>query len=290
METLPFLLVFASIFSHAYWNYLIKSSDNKHIFTGLSKLTEIIIFAIPAIYFLFNSDFKIEFLILIIVASCITFLNYFFLSSAYKHGDLSMVYPVSRSSVIFLPILAYFLIGETIDSIGISAIVLILLGTSFMHMESFNRNGLKTIIKNISSRGSVFALLAAFTVALYTLWDKISVTKMNPIAYFYLYTFLIAVVYNTFNFSKFSRSEIKYEWNKNKNRIIRVGFFNSFTYILVLIALTMSKASYVGGLRQLSIVVGVFFGYKLLGEKLNTAKIIGIVLSITGAFLIYFSN
>ena len=202
----------------------------------------------------------------------------------------SLVYPVSRSSVIFLPVLAYFLIGERIDSIGISAIVLILFGTTIMHMESFNAKGLKSIIKSISSRGSIFALLAAFTVALYTLWDKISVTKMNPITYFYLYTFLIAFLYNTFTFSKFSKSEIKSEWSKNKIRIVQVGFFNSFTYILVLIALTMSKASYVGGLRQLSIVVGVFFGYKLLGEKLNSAKIIGIVVSLTGAFLIYFSN
>ena len=129
MDKLPFILVLISIFTHAYWNYLIKSSENKHIFTALSKLAEITIFAIPAVYFLSITTFKVDFLWLILIASIITFLNYFFLSSAYKYGELSLVYPVSRSSIIFLPIFAYFFIGETVDTIGIIAILLIVLGT-----------------------------------------------------------------------------------------------------------------------------------------------------------------
>ena len=52
----------------------------------------------------------------------------------------------------------------------------------------------------------------------------------------------------------------------------------------------MSKAIYVGGLRQLSIVVGAFLGYRLLGEKLGTPKLIGIGLSLMGAFLIYLTR
>lgn len=278
MDIYPFALVLISLFSHAYWNYLIKSSENKHIFTGLSKLAEIVIFGIPAIYFLILTDFQVSFFLLVLIASIITFLNYFFLSSAYSYGDLSLVYPVSRSSIIFLPIFAYFFIGERVDAVGLTAIIFILLGTFVMHLDSFNKKGVRKIFVNINNKGSIYALLAALAVAGYTLWDKISISKMEPFLYFYLYTFIIACFYNIFNFSKFSSNEIKGEWKKNKSRIIQVGFFNSFTYILILTALTMSKATYVGGLRQLSIVIGAFLGYKLLGEKLGTPKLTGITI------------
>lgn len=290
MTGLPFVLVLASIFSHAYWNYLIKCSENKHIFTALSKIAEILIFAIPAIYILSKNDFRISFLLLIFVASTITFSNYFFLANAYKYGDLSLVYPISRSSIIFLPILAYFFIGERIDIIGVVAIIFILFGTFIMHLDSFDINCIRSIKTNINNKGSAYALLAAFAVAGYTLWDKISISRMEPFLYFYLYTFAVACLYNIFIFSKFSINDIKNEWGKNKSRIIKVGFFNSFTYILILFALTMSKATYVGGLRQLSIVVGAFLGYKLLGENLNKPKIIGILTSVIGGSLIYLAK
>lgn len=220
--------------------------------------------------------------------------NYFFkllfLSSAYKYGELSLVYPVSRSSIIFLPIFAYFFIGETIDIVGVIAIVLIVTGTFIMHLDSFDKKGIHSIFLNISNKGSVYALLAALTVAGYTLWDKISISKMEPFLYFYLYTFIIACFYNMFTHFKFSKNEIKNELRKNKTKIIQVGFFNSFTYILILIALSMSKATYVGGLRQLSIVIGAFLGYKLLNENLSKPKVVGIIISILGGSLIYLAK
>ena len=290
MDTLPFCLVLISTITHAYWNYLIKRSDNKHIFTALSKVSEIVIFAIPAIYFLFQMDFQSHFLGLIVVASIITFLNYFFLANAYKHGDLSLVYPVSRSSIIFLPVLAYIFIGERIDGVGVLAILLILIGTVVMHLDSFDRKGLNGLFLNMKSKGTLYALLAALAVAGYTLWDKISISKMEPFLYFYMYTFIIAFFYSLYISFTFSKNEIKQEWSLNKPRIIQVGFFNSCTYLLVLTALTMSKATYVGGLRQISIVIGAFLGYKLLDENLNQPKVVGILISVLGGSLIYLAK
>ncbi len=290
MDALPFTLVLVSIFTHAYWNYLIKRSENKHIFTALSKLAEMTIFGIPAIYYLLTTEFEEQFVLLIVVAATIAFCNYFFLSGAYKYGDLSFVYPVSRSSVIFLPVLAFYFIGERIDEIGGVAISLILIGTFVMHMKSLDRNGFRTVFKNFNNKGSIYALLAALSMAGYTLWDKIAITQMEPFLYFYLYTFIVAILYNGFVFTKYSVADIRAEWRLNRSRVIQVGFFNSFTYIIILTALTMSKATYVGGLRQLSVVIGVFLGYKLLGETLSAPKMAGIAISIIGGSLIYLAK
>ena len=64
-----------------------------------------------------------------------------------------MVYPVSRSSIIFLPVLAYFFIGETVDTIGIIAIVLIILGTFVMHLDSFDKKGVRSILVKYWKQG-----------------------------------------------------------------------------------------------------------------------------------------
>lgn len=290
METLPFLLVLISVFTHAYWNYLVKSSENKHIFIGLSKLIEVVIFAIPAIYFLSITDFKFYFICLVTVAASITFLNYYFLSNAYKHGELSLVYPVSRSSVLFLPFLAFIFIGEKVNMTGIIAVALILIGTFIMHLKSFKKKAFRRIFNCSNNKGTLFALLAALSVACYTLWDKTSIKRIEPFIYFYLYTLMVACFYNLYIFLKCSKKDIQKEWIKKRFKIIQVGFFNSFTYILILIALTSSKATYVGGLRQLSIAVGVFFGYIFLNENLALPKIMGVLISIIGGGLIYFSN
>ncbi|MDZ4795416.1 MAG: hypothetical protein SGI83_14135, partial [Bacteroidota bacterium] len=212
MDKVSFILLGISIFTHAYWNYLIKASGNKHVFTALSKLVEACILIIPAIYFLTGTDFKLYFLLFIIVASVITFSNYFFVANAYKWGAFIMTYPISRSSVLFLPILSYLFIGERIDITGTIGVFFILTGTFIMHFDTFTKDNLFYIFKTLRNKGTAYALLAAFTAAAYTLWDKVSLFEMKPFLYFSFYTIIIACIYNIYCFTKFSKTTIKSEW------------------------------------------------------------------------------
>jgi len=290
MDKISFILLLISIFTHAYWNYLIKASSNKHIFTALSKLVELFILITPAFYFFTGSDFKTYLLLYIVIAAIITFSNYYFVASAYKSGAFILTYPISRSSVIFLPLLSFLFIGERIDITGTIGIFLILSGTFVMHFDLFTKGNLVSIFKSLKNKSTLFGLLAAFTAAAYTLWDKISLTHMKPLLYFSFYTILVACIYNTYCFTKFSKSAIKEEWLNYKYKIIAVGVLNSFTYMLVLISLTRCKSTYVGGMRQLSVVVGAYYGYKFMGEKLGLPKLVGIGISIIGAGLIYMAR
>ena len=291
-------MVGISIFSHAYWNYLVKTSERKHIFVALSKISEVLIFGIPAVYFLtitrfetgFEPGFEPGVWFLIAVAAFITFLNYFFLSSAYEHGDLSLMYPISRSGTLFLPLIAFLLIDEVIDPTGWMAVLLIMAGTIIMHLDSFSRSSFREILINLNNKGTVYALFAALGLAVYTVWGKLSLQTLHPFFFFYWYTFLTTIGYAVFSFYRTPRSEIKAEWKQNRSRILQVGFFNGFTYLLVLLSLTMAKATYVGGFRQLSIVVGVFFGYKFLNESISVPKLAGIVISLLGGALIYLAK
>lgn len=100
------------------------TSERKHTFVALSKISEVLIFGIPAVYVLtitpVEPGSEPGFLFLIAAAAFITFLNYFFLSNAYDHdhGDLSLTYLISRSGTLFLPLIAFLLIDEVIDPTG----------------------------------------------------------------------------------------------------------------------------------------------------------------------------
>lgn len=99
MTSLAFILVFVSLFTHAYWNFLLKDSGNKQIFIALSKVAEVVLFALPAVYLLSISSLNIYLLGVVCVGAVITFFNYLFLSQAYQQGELSLAYPISRSGI-----------------------------------------------------------------------------------------------------------------------------------------------------------------------------------------------
>jgi transporter family protein len=256
----------------------------------LTKWSEVVMFALPALYFMWQTPPDLRFLLLATVASMFTFLNYFFISAAYTRGNLSIMYPISRSSLLFLPFLSWIFMDERMDAFGIAGVVLITIGTLLMILPSFSADGLGKISKELRKSGTLYAVLAALTVALYTMWDKMAIQELPPFLYLYLYTAFVTLIYSTYVGLKHSTAEVRSEWALNKKSIIQVGFFNVFTYMLVLYALKNGKTTYVGGLRQLSVVVGVFLAYRYLKESLSAPVITGLIVSLIGSLLIYFSK
>ncbi|MCP4108377.1 MAG: EamA family transporter [Desulfobacteraceae bacterium] len=290
MKTVPFLLVMISVVTHAYWNFLAKRAENKDLFMGLSKIAEAVIFGVPFLAVLACKGFDTGSWYFVIIASLFVFLNYFFLTSAYKHIDLSVAYPISRSSTLFLPFIAFYFIGETIDPVGITSLVFVTLGVFVIHFDTIKDEGITGFFKLFRNPGIIFALLAAFTVASYTVWDKVAISHIYPFLYFYAYTFLVAVFYAILTYMKFSRNDVREEWQNNWLSIVQVAFFNTFTYVLILIALGISKATYVGTLRQLSLVIGVFLGWKFLNESISFFRVTGVILLVVGGGLTLFAG
>lgn len=281
------MLVIISSFTHAFWNFLTKKAIEKDIFIGLSKITEVAIFFIPFLVLVTRSPFKIvKYWYFIVIAAVFVFLNYVLLSQAYKHIDLSLAYPISRSSTLFLPLVAFLLLRETIDRIGWLSIMLILSGVFLMYVDDLTRYGIMAL-KNF---GLLFALLAALTVACYTVWDKMAITHLHPFVYFYSYTFLTGTFYGLFLFQKQKRAKIHREWSQKKHSIVAVALLNTGTYLLVLLALSLSKAIYVGALRQLSLAFAVFLGWKVLHERVSFARFVGIIVLSAGSTLTLISG
>src|SRR6185503_12080130 len=65
---------------------------------------------------------------LVLASCCLHGLSFIVLSRAYEAGDLSLVYPISRSTPAVVPLLAVPLLGEQVSWVGAIGIALTLVG------------------------------------------------------------------------------------------------------------------------------------------------------------------
>lgn len=288
MNTGAYLLVFASALAHAYWNFLLKRAHGGQVFIALSKVSEVVLFFPPFAYLAINS--KVDLIHgwpLYVVAATLALLNYVFLAMAYAKGKLTIVYPVSRAGILlFLPILAYYLVGERISPVGGIGLSAILVGVAAMQLTDLTLASLRETAANYKSSASMLALSAALAAAGYTLWDKHSVAILPPFIYLYAYTFFVAFAYVSFVAFRHPWPEIQGEWKAHRSDVVQVGFLNIFGYLLVLLALQIGNASYVIALRQLSIGIGVFLGAWLLKESVSAPQKVGTGLLLVGSVIV----
>ena len=282
------LLVILSATTHAYWNFLLKRSGGTQLFVGLSKVGEVVMFA-P--FFLALVAPKIArfdgLFMLAAVGAVFVLVNYVCLAWAYRHGDLSFVYPMARGSILlFLPLLAFVTVGERVSAMGAFALALIVCGIVALQLPSLEWRALSSLGHRLRNPATTFALLAAFAAACYTLWDKHAVQRVPAFAYIYLYTAITAVAYGAFIWRRYPRTEVAAQWRAHRWPILQVGFLNITSYLLVLVALRTGTSSYVIGLRQLSIAFGVLLGWWLLREQVSVPKRVGVVLIVSGCLAV----
>ena len=292
MQIFAYTIVLSSTATHAYWNFLLKRSRGGAVFVGLSKLAEVVLFAPVFVLSLAQPfEWRASVLGLVVVGAGLVLLNYAALARAYETGDLSVVYPISRAGILFfLPLLGFLVFGERLSFTGWMALVLIVVGIIVLQLSEFTRASVRALTPQLRSNAVAFALAAALCAAVYTVWDKRAVRALPAFVYFYSYTTLVAAAYAAFVFHRHSIDTVKSVWRVNRSSIIQVGFFNTVSYVLVLIALRGETSSYVVALRQLSIVWGIALARIVLGELVGAPKRVGVALLLAGCAMVAFAN
>ena len=199
---------------------------------------------------------------------------------------MSIVYPLARSSPLFLTILAVILLGEDISFWGIVGIFSIVLGVYTIHLKS--TSDLTLPLRSLKDRASQFALATAFWTTIYSLSDKVGVTTIDPIIYAFWLEFFIVSIMSLFIFWEKSRISIKQEWIRSGKKATLAGFLMRFGYILVLVAMNRTQVSYILALRQISVVLGAISGVLLLNESYGMVRILSSVIMFLGVYILAF--
>jgi len=274
---LGFLFIIFSALSHSLWNMLLKKSKNKYAFNFYMHLVNISFFTIlyPIVfpeYLYFNGGVVITAFI-----AALFFSGYHLaVSTSYRFSDVSLVYPITTSSPLFILMWAMLFLDEDLTLVGIAGILLTILGT--IVLNSIKGRGFKL------GKGVLYALLAAFLYSFGALMDKKGVSQGNFILYVYSMSFFM-----TFFLFLYSRKsgELTIEKVRSDGKLVILAgiiVFASFTSYRY--GLTMIELSYATALRQVNVLFGALFGMLLFGEKLTVNKVLGTVVIMIGVMLI----
>ena len=224
---------------------------------------------------------------MILISGFLHFLYWFFLAKSLENGDLSLVYPIMRSSPALVLIFSVTLLGENVSASGVLGILLVAVGVYTIGMEKLSVSELSRPIRAVRSDPATrFALLTLVSVAAYSLADKVAVARMHPTVFAYVYPFVSLFLFSFYIRKTKKNGEILREWTGNKAAILICGVLSIFGYFLILMAFTMERVSYIVGLRQLSIVFAVLLGGHFLKEGNRFVRIASSVVIFLGAYLI----
>ena len=181
MNTTALILVLIAALLHAFWNYLAKKSRHKMAFIWWFIFFAVVLY-LPMFWFFF-AEVQISAVgwICMVATGILHTFYFFFVGRSYKHGDLSVVYPLARGfGPFWVPILAVILLREQLSGLGIIGIGLVVVGIYVIHLKSFSVKTVFEPFTAIRQPASVWALLTGCTIAAYSLVDKVGIQSVQP--------------------------------------------------------------------------------------------------------------
>ena len=275
-----FEIIVLSAFFHASWNVLIKMSKNK---TQSTKYMLTVATVAGTIFMLIYDRnlllVDINKMYLPIISAFFFSMYQLFTATAYKYGDVSLVYPITTAAPLFIVIWAYLFLGERISAIGFVGILLIVGGCIFMNST---RGSNKLAVKAV-----LYALLAAWVYSFGALADKLGVSEFNPLTYIYWMTFFSMVfswIFVTIIYRKEEHSKI--EWKL----VIAAGIIVYASTAAFRIGLVDIEISYAAAVRQVSALFGLLIGVFFFKESSGVRRLIACLIILFGVTLIRLFN
>jgi drug/metabolite transporter (DMT)-like permease len=280
MPALAILLLFLSASLHALWNFLLKNSQEKYIAMGW----QVIISGIMSLPLIFFTGLPPKSMWLFAILSMTLEAVYFILLSvAYTSHDFSLVYPIARGAAPALLVLwsAIFL-REKLTAGGYLGLAMITIGIVSI--------GATTLIQDRSRRpnlkGILTALSVSLTISIYTLIDGTAVKNGPPLPYALSMFVMVPFVTTPYLTRHYGWKHFVESWNKNGVYLLFGGALGIIAYLLALFAYSFAPLSYSGAIREVSAVIGAFFGWKFLKEQMGGIRVAGAALVFAGVLVI----
>jgi len=258
------VLVLFAAFAHAAWNALIKSSGDSFLTFSMLRAVAFVGGVTGAALLPLPDAAAWPYLAATAVVHNI---YYLLLLYSYRHGDLSLVYPIARGAAPMLVVAAAVPFADEVPGLGGAlGIALVTLGILAL---AFARG----IPKGADGRAIALALATALSVVAYTLIDGLGARASgDAIAYaawLFLFESVPFVVYALgWRWADFV-PHAKREWPRG----LAGGLLMMLTYGIVIYAFTHGALAYVSALRETSVLFAAIIGTFLLKESFGPRRI-----------------
>lgn len=272
-------LVLGTAVLHAGWNALAKSVGDRWVAStligvvnGIGGIACILAFGLPA-------PGAWPFLVASALLQALYLLT---LTTAYRHGDLSRLYPVMRGTApVLVTAVSVLVLNERLSASAWLGLAVLVTGI-----------GLLAIGRRLPRRGDGLglAVLTGVIIAGYTISDGLGVRIGDePMAYIGWMFALQAPVLLGVCWRQ-GGPGLPGRLRRHALRGLTGGLLSVITYGTVVWAQSRAPLAIVSGLRETSVIWAVLIGRVFLGERLVGREVAAIVLACCGAVVLQFSS
>jgi drug/metabolite transporter (DMT)-like permease len=197
-----------------------------------------------------------------------------FLASAYRHGELSQVYPIIRGSVPLLVAFGgYWLANQRLGHFGLIGLTMVSVGIASLALGS----------ARLSTKGLLLALATALFVASYVTADGIGVRLAASALSYAAWIFLVYGLLMPLTFLLIRRRLPPDVANRETLKALTGGTLSVVSYGATLTALSIGNLGAVSALRETSVIISALLGRFVLSEPLTKRRILACVVVAIGA-------
>ena len=286
---MPFLALIAVLLAavtHSTWNLAAKKAAGSRHFVWLYSIGSIILYAPIIGYILYAQRPHFGMLeCLALTGTSVLHLGYSLaLQAGYRVSDLSLVYPIARGSGPLLSFVgAVLLLGEPPSVLAGLGLVLIVAGILLVA-------GLTREPHRAPKVGIFFGLLTGAFIAAYTVNDGWAVKALALSPFIIDFTGNLVRVVALTPFALRDRVGVSRELSTYARPAAVVSVLGPLGYILVLFAMRVAPVSHVAPARELSTLVGTYFGSRLLREDAAPARLVGATCILVGVVSLAFAG
>lgn len=274
------LLVLCAALFHAIWNYLAKTIPSGAPFVWLIAVVMLVMwFPVAVVYiWLYGFDWSVQNLAALLVSGVLHLVYFVVLQIGYQKADLSVVYPLARGSgPVFASLGAVAFLGEQVGANAVVGLCLVVAGVFLVAgLFQFRREG------GVDKTGLTYGMVIGTLIAAYTVWDGFAVRDLaiSPILLEYSTNPLRVIALSPVVRKRWP--EVRDLWRIYRWKILTISLIAPLGFIFVLYALRVAPVHLVAPTREISIVLGVIFGAKLLTEENFRTRLLGALLIVAG--------
>lgn len=243
---------------------------------------------IPVVYFFGLELMSVRFLWTLLACSLLQVTVILLYFKAIKRSEISVTLPLITLTPLFMLLTSPIMIGEFPNILGLTGIVLIVVGTYISNLSENSKNVFAPFVSLVKNQGSRYMLIVAFLWSITANLDKIGVEETSPIFWAFSKDFVILIYLLPILLWK-----SKKPWLQIRNRkgpLMMVGFFRTTSVMAQMFALQLILVPYVITIKRTSAVFIILYAFFFLNEKKNFRnRIIGIIVILTGLFIIAIS-
>jgi len=256
LSTFALIIVLAAAVLHASWNALVKASkDRSLILAAVAGMHA----ASGALLIIIGQPPDPSSWIAIILSALIHYGYYVLLFQAYRFGDLSQVYPISRGLAPALVAFGTFaIIGETLTILGWIGLGAVSAGIGLLALQRGAAHA--------DRRAVGVAVLLGACIGAYSVVDGLGVrASQSPIGYMgWLFLLEAPVVLAVLGRRVVRRHVI--DWPVFALGMVG-GAFSVTAYGVVLYAQTIAPIAAVSAVRESSVIIAALIGVVFFGER-----------------------